>query len=156
MTEHERDGGLKAEGRRQLGCGGGEAEGCKQRRGDSAGGLRGRNEPKGFVGWSSAGGRNAAERNAEGDLRGGDDREEGDGGKGGGRTERMEARGWSFEIQISKCHALLNEDHKGPCRTTGRWMRGAGERGVWTGGGGGPQRQRHGRPYQAGRARRRP
>jgi hypothetical protein len=50
-------------------AGGGNGEGCKRHREDSAGGLRGRNEPKGVVGWSSAEGWNAAERNAEGDLR---------------------------------------------------------------------------------------
>jgi hypothetical protein len=72
MTEHERDGGLKADwetaaglrgGRWQQSCGGKmaaelrrgmKAKGCKQHRGGSAGGLRGKNEPKGFVGWSSA------------------------------------------------------------------------------------------------------
>jgi hypothetical protein len=93
-------------------CAGGKAEGCEQHRGDSAGGLRGRNEPKVFVGWSSAEGPTAAERDAEGDLRGGDEREEGDRGKrdggGGGRTEQMEARGRSSEIQISQCHALAS------------------------------------------------
>jgi hypothetical protein len=98
MTEHERDGGQEADGetaaklRGEFGsraaawahgsraAAGGEAEGCEQHRGDSAGGLRGKNEPKGFVGVSSAEEPTAAEWNAEGDLRGGDEREEGDGG----------------------------------------------------------------------------
>jgi hypothetical protein len=63
MTEQERDGGLKADGETAAELrGGGEAEGCEQQRGDSGGGLRGKNEPKGFVGWSSAEGPNAAER----------------------------------------------------------------------------------------------
>jgi hypothetical protein len=87
---------------------GGKAEGCKQHRGDSAGGLRGKNEPKGFVGWSSAEGPNAAERNAEGDLRGGDEREEGDGGKqvGGERSEWRHGDGaLKFEFQ-SAMHSL--------------------------------------------------
>jgi hypothetical protein len=62
---------------------------------DSAGGLRGTNEPKGIVGWTSAEGPNAAERDAEGDLRGGDEREEGDGRKreGGERSERRHGDG---------------------------------------------------------------
>jgi hypothetical protein len=87
---------------------GGKAEGCKQHRGDSAGGLRGKNEPKGFVGWSSAEGPNAAERDAEGDLRGGDEREEGDGGKqvGGERSEWRHGDGaLKFKFQ-SAMHSL--------------------------------------------------
>jgi hypothetical protein len=71
-----------------------------------AGGLGGWDEPKGFVGWSSAEGPNAAERDGEGGLRGGDEKEEGDGGEreggGGGRTEQKEARGRSFGVQISE------------------------------------------------------
>jgi hypothetical protein len=87
----------------------GGAEGCEQHRGDSAGRLRGKNEPKGFVGWSSAEGPNAAERNAEGDLRGGDEREEGDGGKreGGERSEWRHGDGaLKFKFQ-SAMHTRL-------------------------------------------------
>jgi hypothetical protein len=65
MTEQERDGGLKADGETAAELRGGnwqqaaeghmaaelrragKAEGCKQHRGDSAGGLRGKKEPKG-------------------------------------------------------------------------------------------------------------
>jgi hypothetical protein len=80
----------------------GKAEGCKQHRGDSAGGLRGKNEPKGFVGWSSAEGPNAAERDAEGDLRGGDEREEGDRGKpAGGERSKMRHGDGALKLRMT-------------------------------------------------------
>jgi hypothetical protein len=111
------DGSRAAGGKLAAGCGGahgsrdavgGKAEGCKQHRGDSAGGLRGKNEPKGLVGWSSAEGPNAAERDAEGDLRGGDEREEEDGGKqvGGERSKWRHGDGaLKFKFQ-SAMHSL--------------------------------------------------